>query len=80
MRVWRVAVVWLVAVLVTGAASAATGPWNAEIIVPGEDAEARLVVAVDGAGDLDTLPAGLHLRLPDGWKTYWRSPGDAGLL
>ena len=79
MRVWGVAVVWLVAVLVTGAASAATGPWNDQIIVPGEDAEARLVVAVDGAGDLDTLPAGLHLRLPDGWKTYWRSPGDAGL-
>lgn len=23
--------------------------------------------------------AGLHLRLAPGWKTYWRSPGDAGI-
>lgn len=21
----------------------------------------------------------LHLRLEDGWKTYWRAPGDAGI-
>ncbi|MEG4641374.1 protein-disulfide reductase DsbD domain-containing protein, partial [Paracoccus sp. APAP_BH8] len=21
----------------------------------------------------------LHLRLEPGWKTYWRSPGDAGV-
>ena len=40
---------------------------------------ARLVSAVDGTGDLDAIPLGLHLTLPDGWKTYWRSPGDAGL-
>ena len=31
-----------------------------------------------------TLPdgrviAGLHLRLAEGWKTYWRAPGDAGI-
>ena len=25
------------------------------------------------------LPLGLHITLPKGWKTYWRSPGDAGL-
>ncbi|OIQ30161.1 MAG: hypothetical protein BM562_10010 [Alphaproteobacteria bacterium MedPE-SWcel] len=23
--------------------------------------------------------AALHLRLEDGWKTYWRAPGDAGI-
>lgn len=23
--------------------------------------------------------AGLHLQLAPGWKTYWRSPGDAGI-
>ena len=23
--------------------------------------------------------AGLHLTLADGWKTYWRAPGDAGI-
>jgi suppressor for copper-sensitivity B len=39
---------------------------------------ARLVSAVTGVGDLKTLPAGLEITLQDGWKTYWRSPGDAG--
>ncbi|MEO1307435.1 MAG: protein-disulfide reductase DsbD domain-containing protein, partial [Pseudomonadota bacterium] len=23
--------------------------------------------------------SGLHLKLAPGWKTYWRSPGDAGI-
>ncbi|MBP2298414.1 protein-disulfide reductase DsbD family protein [Azospirillum picis] len=40
--------------------------------------EARLVSAVRGTGDLNALPLGLELRLEPGWKTYWRSPGDAG--
>jgi len=40
--------------------------------------EARLVSAVRGTGDLVALPLGLELRLEAGWKTYWRSPGDAG--
>lgn len=40
--------------------------------------EARLVSAVRGTGDLTALPLGLELRLEPGWKTYWRSPGDAG--
>lgn len=33
--------------------------------------------AVDRTGD--QLRVGLHLALEDGWKTYWRVPGDAGL-
>ncbi|ALG71578.1 copper resistance protein [Azospirillum thiophilum] len=40
--------------------------------------EARLVSAVRGTGELAALPLGLELRLEPGWKTYWRSPGDAG--
>ncbi|GAB2176127.1 protein-disulfide reductase DsbD family protein [Dongia sp. agr-C8] len=43
-----------------------------------EQSAARLVTAVTGAGDLKTLPAGLEITLKPGWKTYWRSPGDAG--
>lgn len=53
---------------------AAEGDWTME-----PEIEARLISAVDGVGELDTVPAGLHLYLPKGWKTYWRSPGDAGL-
>src|SRR6056297_4231173 len=26
-----------------------------------------------------THQAGLEIRLRDGWKTYWRAPGDAGI-
>ncbi|MBS1182070.1 MAG: hypothetical protein H6Q99_1950 [Proteobacteria bacterium] len=40
-------------------------------------ADARLVVAggiQDGA-----YRAALELDLPDGWHTYWRNPGDAGI-
>ena len=56
------------------AASAASGPWQSTDFV-----EARLVSAIDGVGQLDAIPLGVELRLKDKWKTYWRSPGDAGL-
>ena len=32
-----------------------------------------------GLGPQATLLAGIHSRLPLGAKTYWRSPGDAGI-
>lgn len=57
-----------------GPASAASGPW-----VKSDHVEARLVTAVSGTGDLATMPAGIEVKLDDDWKTYWRSPGDAGL-
>jgi suppressor for copper-sensitivity B len=47
-------------------------------VVATEQSAARLVSAVTGAGDLQTLPVGLDVTLKSGWKTYWRSPGDAG--
>jgi suppressor for copper-sensitivity B len=43
-----------------------------------EQSAARLISAVAGTGDLKTVPAGLDITLKSGWKTYWRSPGDAG--
>jgi suppressor for copper-sensitivity B len=63
-----VAVAWL-----SGPAAAATGDWAVHDTLRG-----RLVSPVDAVGDQETFPAGLHLMLADGWKTYWRSPGDAG--
>lgn len=42
-------------------------------------AEARLVSAVAGTGDLETLPLGLEIKIAPGWKVYWRTPGEAGL-
>ncbi len=44
-----------------------------------EFGSARLVSAVEATGSLQQIRLGLHLTMPEGWKTYWRSPGDAGL-
>lgn len=57
-----------------GPGTAAETPWQ-----KAKGASARLVTAVDGTGTLSEIPAGLHIRLEPHWKTYWRSPGDAGL-
>jgi suppressor for copper-sensitivity B len=41
---------------------------------------ARLITAENGiAPDAATVSAGIDLRLGEGWKTYWRSPGEVGL-
>ncbi len=40
--------------------------------------QARLIAAESATGSDGTVRLGLHLRLDPGWKTYWRSPGDAG--
>jgi DsbC/DsbD-like thiol-disulfide interchange protein len=53
-------------------AAAAVGAWG-----QGQRAEARIVAA--GIGADGTLNAGVEIGLPDGWHTYWRTPGDAGV-
>lgn len=65
--------------LAAPAAEAARGAWQSVDLVDGAQVEARLIAAVDAAGTLDSIPMALQVRLDDGWKTYWRSPGDAGL-
>jgi suppressor for copper-sensitivity B len=52
-------------------AAAAATPW-----VNSDFSQIRLIAAYDKSG---RLSAGLHIRLEDGWKTYWRSPGDSGV-
>jgi suppressor for copper-sensitivity B len=53
---------------------AAEGAWVEQPM-----AKARLVAALDAVGQEATLAFGLELQLADKWKTYWRSPGDAGI-
>jgi suppressor for copper-sensitivity B len=43
-----------------------------------DQVEVRLVAAQTAVGGADTVRLGLHFILKPGWKTYWRSPGDAG--
>lgn len=77
MKRHAVSLLLLLAVLAGGAAPVfaqnGVGVWT-----KAGQVEARLVSAVRGTGDLTALPLGLELRLEPGWKTYWRSPGDAG--
>ncbi|MEX0853043.1 MAG: protein-disulfide reductase DsbD domain-containing protein [Bauldia sp.] len=58
--------------IVAQPAAAAVGQW-----VVGAKAEVRLLAA--GIGGDGRLSAGIEITLPPGWKTYWRSPGDAGI-
>lgn len=41
--------------------------------------EAQLLTAQQGiAPEASTASAGLYIKLGEGWKTYWRSPGEVG--
>lgn len=42
----------------------------------GLHSKARLI---DGGRRGDALLVGVEIAMDDGWKTYWRTPGDAGL-
>jgi suppressor for copper-sensitivity B len=44
-----------------------------------DQAQLRLIAAQTGTGAGGELRLGLQMRLAPGWKTYWRTPGDAGL-
>ncbi len=57
-----------------GSPQAAESPWAST-----EQAAVRLVSATSGTTGLDTLRVGLEFTLQPGWKTYWRTPGAAGL-
>ena len=50
---------------------------NAVIKTP--EVEMALVSALTATDRLEEIPLGLRVRLSEGWKIYWRSPGDAGL-
>ena len=73
-RSFFLAVLSLLALLLgAGSALAAAGPW-----AENPHARLRLVSAVPSVGDSAELSLGLQFQLPEGWKIYWRSPGDAG--
>lgn len=66
----------LLAVLLQPAA--ADSETVASATVTTDQTAVRLVSAVAGVGNLSAVPLGLQMTLKPGWKTYWRSPGDAG--
>jgi suppressor for copper-sensitivity B len=69
------ATVYIAVLGAVGAADAASGAsdWARTRM-----ADIRLVSAASGTGDAATVPLGLQFKLAEGWKIYWRTPGDAG--
>jgi DsbC/DsbD-like thiol-disulfide interchange protein len=59
----------------SAAIAADASPWDEDL-----QSAARLIAARahnESAGR--TLRAGIEIRLKEGWKTYWRYPGDSGV-
>jgi len=68
----KLATAFLVIASATVPAGAVIGEWLGE-----GNAKVRFLAAgVDSDG---RISAGIEIRLKPGWKTYWRSPGDAGI-
>src|SRR5438128_3735777 len=40
--------------------------------------QARLILSAEAARPGETVTAGVLLKMPSGWHTYWKNPGDSG--
>lgn len=74
MRILPILLILLAQMAFVQSAKAAESAW-----FDGEFAKMRLISASETAGASGTLSLGLEIVLDEGWKTYWRTPGDAGL-
>lgn len=78
MRLSRFLPLLLLALLLQGAfsrvACAAAGPWDSQA-----KGAARLIAATEATGATEMVDAAIQIRLPSGWHTYWKTPGDAGI-
>lgn len=80
---WRRAAQFGIFALALGGFAAFAGTAHAGSVsdwVQANHASSRLVIDVaEWKGNKSAIVAGIHVKLDDGWKTYWRNPGDAGL-
>lgn len=74
--IWRAGVAGLL-VLGSGLFVPAEAGGGASEWSEGLHARTRLVMA--GSVDAETRRAGIEIRLDDGFKTYWRTPGSSGV-
>lgn len=61
-------------ILPAEAASPGQSEWSSQI-----NSKVRLVSGTVQEQGKPALYAGVQLRMTDGWKTYWRNPGDSGV-
>ncbi|HLC08568.1 MAG TPA: protein-disulfide reductase DsbD domain-containing protein [Methyloceanibacter sp.] len=64
----------VLALVALSPARAAEGSW-----VGATNSKLRLFGGTAKAAGGEELMAGVQLRMDDGWKTYWRNPGDSGV-
>ncbi len=71
--------IWLASLLTVlfpglSLAGSVTSEW-----AQGENSKVRLIAGfVGGTDEKNKLTAGVQIELSEGWKTYWRTPGDSG--
>jgi DsbC/DsbD-like thiol-disulfide interchange protein len=56
------------------AAVSSQSPW-----VPSANSKTRLVSGTVNIDGKPTVLSGVQLRMDQGWKTYWKNPGDSGM-
>lgn len=69
----------IAALALISATPAALGQSHAQTKSPKPDIKADLLTGRAEAGQPDVTWIGIRIDLGPGWKTYWKSPGDAGL-
>ncbi len=74
----RFACAGLLALAAIGASSGLAGAQSTSAWAETDYTAVRLVSASDTVGSSKKIGLGLHFRMKDGWKVYWRSAGDAG--
>lgn len=74
------AVLLAIAVAIAGPAAgpAAAAEPAASAWVDGHKVRTRLLAGNEPRNHAQPILAGVEMDLADGWKTYWRNPGDAG--
>lgn len=63
----------LLAMAPSGVGAETASPW---FEIP--ETRTRLLASTTAVGAEEVVTLGLQIQLARGWKTYWRSPGDAG--
>lgn len=78
--VWAVVLAMLIAGMAPGRPAFAEAVWTAAgDWIKSNGSSIRLIgAALKGEDGKERLVAGIEIVLDDGWKTYWRSPGDSG--
>ncbi|HPI62528.1 MAG TPA: protein-disulfide reductase DsbD family protein [Alphaproteobacteria bacterium] len=65
---------WLVGIVCSSQSIALTTEWQIQSY-----SQVRLLASMADTDKLGMWQLGLEIKLADGWKTYWRMPGAAGL-